>query len=935
VAQSKAVHLVQRQTELSALHRALDRAAAGQGNVIIISGPMGIGKTSLLQAAVGAARTRGMTVCTARGARLEKDFPYAVVRRLFEHLDLASDMVAGAAVTGLPAITGQNLSTGDSFAVVHGLYWLTANLTVGSPVLLAVDDCHWCDEPSLRFLGYLAARLDGLPAVVVATVRTGEPATEPRLLADLMAPAELITPADLDRDAAAGLVRGTVGAGATDAFCATCHRVTGGNPLLLTHLTQAFVESGADPGDGATATLVSLAAAGVDRTLRHRYTLLPEGAPAVARALAVLGAGAPMRHLAALAERDFDEVAQIVEALRAAGILATVGPLDFAHPVLRAATEETMSEWQVAQGHERAAQLLADEGGDIERQAMHLLHAPQRGRAATAATLASAARSAVDRGAPESAVGYLRRALAEPAPTEQRGQIQFLLGMAMLATQRHADAPKLLRDAVAGMPPAQRPPAVLQAVRRLGVAGYFDDAATFTDALIDPERADATDRMIEAEIQVGSWLSASRVPFATDRVERWRAHGLPDDLGGKLLKISLAHYLAGRAGPAAESIELLRQAMVDNEVLLIESLAVVFLAMDLAMTGQLDEAERVCSALIDHGQRVGSPSIVASFAFPRAFTRLWRGALSQAEADARWSFDLKQSLGPAHVYAWPLACLLDALVERGRLDEADAVVDEAWFAGSSIPGDVAAAKPEVMGWAVALESRGRLRLAQGLVESAATDLADAGARFERLGNAAPGLTRWRADAAVAAYRLGRKQEALSLATEYAELAASTGIARLQSIANRTLAAVSPPDRREPLLSIAVDEATAAGAPLELAHALAELGSHARRHGRATQARDLLRRALDAAHQVGADPLVARAHHELVAAGGRPRRHALSGQESLTNAERRVAELVAQGLSNRDTAQRLFITQRTVETHLGNVYAKLSISRRDQLTRYSW
>jgi ATP/maltotriose-dependent transcriptional regulator MalT len=507
--------------------------------------------------------------------------------------------------------------------------------------------------------------------------------------------------------------------------------------------------------------------------------------------------------------------------------------------------------------------------------------------------------------------------------------------MAILATQRDADAPRLLKDAVAMMPPAQRPPAVLQAVRSLGVAGFFDDAATFTDTLVEPEHADATDRLIEAEIQVGSWLSASRVPFATDRVERWRAHGLPDDLGGKLLRISLAHYLAGQARPAAESVDLLRQAMADNEVLLIESLAVVFLAMDLAMTGQLDEAERVCSALIDHGQRVGSPSIVASFAFPRAFARLWRGALGQAEADARWSYDLKQTLGPAHVYAWPLACLLDALVERGRLDEAVAVVNEAWFAGPSTAVDLADAKPEVMGWALALEARGRVRLAQGRVESAAADIADAGARFERLGNAAPGLTRWRADAAVAAYRLGRKQEALSLATEYADLAASTGIARLCSIANRTLAAVSPPERREPLLRHAVDDATTATAPLELAHALVELGSHARRSGHATKARDLLRRALDTAHHVGADPLVARAHHELVAAGARPRRHAASGQESLTNAERRVAELVAQGLSNRDTAQRLFVTQRTVETHLGSVYAKLSISRRDQLTRFTW
>jgi DNA-binding CsgD family transcriptional regulator len=235
-----------------------------------------------------------------------------------------------------------------------------------------------------------------------------------------------------------------------------------------------------------------------------------------------------------------------------------------------------------------------------------------------------------------------------------------------------------------------------------------------------------------------------------------------------------------------------------------------------------------------------------------------------------------------------------------------------------------------MAWALVVEARGRLHLAAGDPAAAVEDLRDAGARFERLACRGPGLTRWRADLARALGRLGNLDDARDLAREFAEIAEATGMDRLVSVAARTLAAVGRPDQRESLLREAV--ARAAHAPLDRAHALVELGAHLRRTGHRGSARDPLRLGLDLAHRLGAAPLATRAREELVAAGGRPRRPAVSGVDALTASERRVVALAAEGLSNREIAERLFVTQRTVETHLSHAFAKLGVRRRDQLTR---
>ncbi|HEU4422867.1 MAG TPA: tetratricopeptide repeat protein [Pilimelia sp.] len=179
----------------------------------------------------------------------------------------------------------------DQFATLHGLYWLTSNLAGRSPLLLVVDDCHWSDGPSLRFLAYLGARLDGLPALVLLAARTGEPAADPELLAEVVALAgePTIRPGTLGTEAATRLVRAEVGPSATDAFCRACHTASGGNPLLLRTLAASVAAEGLPADDATAGRVAALAAGSVARMLDRQLSRLAADARPVTAVLAILG----------------------------------------------------------------------------------------------------------------------------------------------------------------------------------------------------------------------------------------------------------------------------------------------------------------------------------------------------------------------------------------------------------------------------------------------------------------------------------------------------------------------------------------------------------------------------------------------------------------------------------------------------------------------
>src|SRR6201996_1570969 len=154
--------LVERESDLGALAELLDELVGGRSRAALIEGPAGIGKSRLLAALREGAASRGISVLAARGSELEREFPFGVIRQLFEPALARTDReaaFAGAAAAARTVFEGE-AGEGATFAVLHGLYWLTLNVGAERPLFLAVDDLHWCDRPSLRFLAYLVPRLE-------------------------------------------------------------------------------------------------------------------------------------------------------------------------------------------------------------------------------------------------------------------------------------------------------------------------------------------------------------------------------------------------------------------------------------------------------------------------------------------------------------------------------------------------------------------------------------------------------------------------------------------------------------------------------------------------------------------------------------------------------------------------------------------------------
>ncbi|HEX8204813.1 MAG TPA: ATP-binding protein, partial [Solirubrobacteraceae bacterium] len=301
--------LLERDGELRALREALAGAADGRGALVVVEGDPGIGKTTLLDAAREVAREDGLSVLGARGGELERELTFGIARQLLE--------------TRVEAI-GRSSWPGeaDEPSIAHGLYWAVADLAASAPLCVLVDDAHWGDAASLRWLVYLARRLDEVPAAVVVATRTGEPGAPQDLLDALGALADeggrLLRPSALTAPASEELVRREAGADADESLCRTLHEMAGGNPLLVREAAATVAVEGAEAAP-------SLRPQALARTVLRRLAGLPDGATALARAVAVLDRDATPANAAALAGLEADAAARAVDELAAARIVQTPG----------------------------------------------------------------------------------------------------------------------------------------------------------------------------------------------------------------------------------------------------------------------------------------------------------------------------------------------------------------------------------------------------------------------------------------------------------------------------------------------------------------------------------------------------------------------------------------------------------------------------------
>jgi predicted ATPase len=381
--------LLERGEELARIESAFETARAGHGTSVVVEGPPGIGKTALLAAAHTAAARSGLRVLRSRGAELERDFAFGVVRQLFEpalaeasaaQRDELLQSTAGVAagLLGLPGGSAPDDTPASgidpAFAILHGLYWLCANLAASDALCVIVDDAHWADVPSLRYLAFLLTRLDELPVALVAATRLRDPGTDAQLLAAVTAAptAEVIRLPPLTRAAVAQLVESALADRPDPAFVAACVRATGGTPFLVRELIVALAAAGVAPTARAAGSVERIGSRTVGRSIELRLRRLPESARRLARALAVLERS-DLLHAARLARLADAEAREAAESLANAGIVDSGLPLTFVHPIVRSAIYSELSGAKRAQAHRDAARVLAQLPGANERVARHLL----------------------------------------------------------------------------------------------------------------------------------------------------------------------------------------------------------------------------------------------------------------------------------------------------------------------------------------------------------------------------------------------------------------------------------------------------------------------------------------------------------------------------------------------------------------------------------
>jgi DNA-binding CsgD family transcriptional regulator len=927
--------LLERDTEVATVANLIAAAPAG-GRVLAIEGPPGIGKTALMAEAKALGQEAGMQVLGARGSELERSFSYGVVRQLFEPF-LASvgaeeraDVLSGAATLAEPLFDPELLvaetGTDSSLATLHGLYWLAANLAARRPLLLAIDDLHWGDLPSLRWLAYLLPRMDGLAISVVVGLRPAEAGDDPALLNGIVSDplATVIRPAPLSAEATARFLRETLSPGAEGAFCAACWEETGGNPLLLRELVHAIAVEGLAPTAANVPRLRELEARAGSRAVSLRLSRLAPEATALAQAVAVLGDDADPRHAAELAGLDEPAASEAAEALVRVDVLRSQQPLGFVHPLIRAAVYESLTPLERADCHERAARLLAAAGAEPERVAAQLLRSSPAGNSDVVATLRLAACRAGTRGASETAVAYLRRALAEPPSDAEQADVLVELGSAETrvsgeAAVEHLQAARELID-----DPIRSAEIALQLGRQLYLLRGEESDAVLRGAMEELGGADPElERLLQAGLITNDMFAPALHDHAVELLERVRRRPADTTFGEKFLLSLLAHHDARAGKSAVEVVPVARRALSYGTLVREDASGTAFIppVIVLAMA-DLDEALLVYEDALAEARRRGSTLAFAAAKVFRLPALLWRGDLGEAEAEAREALALGQAWGStARFYGHASAFLADALMEQGRLDDAAAALDSVEFRESPLDSE------RVL---FLRDSSARLRILRGDLAGGVERLLDAGRRFDDVGSRNPAFIAWRSPAAVALLQLGKRDEARRLATEELELARAWGAPRSLGAALRVAGLGEGGTDGVALFEEAVDVLGESPAKLEHAKARTELGAALRRANRRVAAREHLRRAVELATICGAASLAARAERELLATGARPRRVALSGVESLTPSERRVAEMAAEGPTNREIAQALFVTQRTVEVHLTSIYRKLAIRSRSQL-----
>jgi DNA-binding CsgD family transcriptional regulator len=847
------VPLLERSGELGVLREKARLAVGGTPQFVVIEGPPGIGKTRLLDEFVA---ENTMRVRRARCDELERELGYGVVRQLFEWTP-----------------------SGDPCLVAQRLYTSTVD---AAPVLLAVDDVHLADEPSLRLLLYLTRHLVDVPVLMVLTLRHRAALTGLVLHPDCT----VIRPCPLSPAGTAALLADLLGTPPPAESVRECHELTAGNPLLTRAV--GLTPTGPPARVVADLLLVWLADLTVD-------------AQEFARALAVLGDTADVRLPARLAELDPTRAGAACDELRQVGFVC--GEPRWTRPFVRETVLGGMPAERRGALHAAAARLLDGTGAQV---CDHLLESPPAGDPWVVRTLCAHATHEP----PEQAATYLRRALAEPPPARERVAVLVALGTAEsyarpdVAVGHFTEALERTDD-----------PATLGRVGRAAAdalvrAGRAAEAVELLDAVSD----ELTDR------EAGMLLRAHRTVIAAGMAPHLAATVDVDGLAGTTVAERAALGAAAFAGAllgatADRTAELALRALpaTSNEM---ANPSVAHTIGALAWTDRLDAAAQRCDVAIAEARRGRALFAHAVLLDGRATIAWLAGDLDEATALARRAGSTLRPEWWGVLGALHQGTTLRIMVDSGDMEGARQLLPEV-DGGDDFPSLYLAAV------------QANARIASGDVRGGLAAVLDCGDRLTRAGYENPVPIPWRLWGARACVQLGEFDAARHLATAALAHARHWGTARAVGGALHALGRATGGREGLRLIHRGVEALESSPARLDLVQALTDLGTTQHDEGLHREARETLRRALELAERCGARTVVATIRQFLPRTGARRGSRPTTGLAALTESERRIAELAARW-TNRKIAEELHLTLRTVETHLSATYRKLGITGRTQL-----
>ncbi|MEV4616776.1 AAA family ATPase [Kitasatospora sp. NPDC049258] len=915
-----------RDGELKALAAFAQGACRGQAGCVVLTAPAGLGRSRLLDALADHAHGLGMTVL--RGRCTPGGTGYAGLRALTTAPGPATAPADAPHALPAPEAAGP-FALAAAYPVLHGLYRHAVGLMSRGPLLITLDDAEHCDEHSLRWLDFLLRRALGQPLLIALGRRFGaEPAgggawtdlaTQPATTAMCLAP--------LSGEAIGELVRHRFGGRVEPSVAARVAAVCGGNPRTAIRVVTELRSQGAGPDGGGGRRADELGGRLLGRSVSALLADRPHWARAVAEAVAVIGADCT-EQVAALAGVSAPRAQEGVAMLRCAGALDPDGP-GVLHPAVRAAVLEPLGAVRLAALHTRAALLHSDAGRPAAQVARHLLLVPGTPRPWMVPVLRAAAAEAEQRGAFTLVADCLRRVLeADPAD----GGARLRLALALAQADPVSAVPEF-RAALAGARDAASSAAVAvqYAVACLTVPLAPACRTELLDALTGAREALGPEQDVDGRLRRQldcALLIVGRGPAAvarvTDRpaaptVHRSGPPVAPWEHALGALRIALSGHSSETAVAAARRVlAVTGQRGRGGWPLIAAGVALVLAdettdaakALDLVVRSTQDEPASWTGALALAG---------------RALLLRRCGALDEAITAARSAIEAvgaTDAPGADARLVTPRLVLAATLVDRGETRQAEGLLARV---GGSVALDGAGLERQLY-----LFTHARIRQAAGDADAALRALRECGSAQRASGVVNPVFLPWWVETCLL---LGERRHGTAgreLAEQGGELARRWGTPRALGLAALAAGAVTPGPEGIDLLARSVQLLLVSPARAEHARAEYVLGQALLCAGDLPGAREHLREAVGLAGGCGAFALAGAARLQLIRCGGRMPEITASRADLLTGAEQKVAELAASGTSNRQIARHLFVTVRTVESHLTSAYRKLGVGRREAL-----